>query len=81
MYWLDGVLKDKPYRGRQQVKLDDETKVNLRSVAGTRSMSARPRALCPRPPPSHQPRLQGQSPQIGSAGAFIKEAKDFLRDP
>ena len=55
-YRLEDVLKDRPYRDQQQVKLDERTTANLRSPP---RMGAEDgvRELRPRPPSSHQPRI------------------------
>jgi DNA helicase-4 len=61
-YRLDGVLKDRPYRDRQQVKLDERTKSNLRSPPRIDAKGDGIRELRPIPPPSHRPRLLEGSP-------------------
>ena len=56
-YWLKEVIKDRPYRDQQHVKLDERTSADLRSPPRIVSEQNGSRGLRPRPPPSHQPRL------------------------
>ena len=56
MYWLNDVVRERPYRDQQRVKLDEHTSGNLRSRAPSSGQNGG-RELRPRPPPSHQPRL------------------------
>ncbi len=60
-YSLKGVLKDRPYRDKQRVKLDGRTRVELISRASSETPSNGARALRPRPPPTHRPRLLERS--------------------
>lgn len=59
-YWLGGVVKDRPYRDQQHIKLDSLTNVELRSTARTGAEREGTRELRPHPPPSYQPRLLGR---------------------
>ncbi len=66
-YSLEGVLYDRPYQNRHQVKLDRGTHVERRQI---QSLTAQPKAvrpLCPRPPPSFQPRLLVPNNQLVKA--------------
>lgn len=56
-YWLKEVLKERPYRDQQRVKLDERTSADLRSPPRNGSQTDGARELRPRPPPSHQPQL------------------------
>ncbi len=56
-YRLNGVLKDRPYRDQQQVRLDTGTRVERRTPPSTVILTGGARELRLRPPPSHQPRL------------------------
>jgi len=56
-YSLTGVLYDRPYQNRHQVKLDRETRVERRIVQPQASQTKGVRELRPRPPPAFQPRL------------------------
>ena len=54
-YWLKDVIKDRPFRDQQRVKLDQYTSATLSSpleIGGRRDGA---RELRPRPPRSHQP--------------------------
>jgi len=55
-YWLRDVIKDRPYRDQQRVKLDPRTSADLRSLPRMGARTDGTRELRPRPPPSHQPR-------------------------
>src|SRR2546430_13167267 len=55
-YWLNDVVKERPYRDQQRVKLDERTSGSLRPRSPVGHQSGG-RELRPRPPPSHQPRL------------------------
>jgi len=57
LYWLNDVVKERPYRDQQRIKLDDRTRAELRSSSGVGAQTTGRRELRPRPPPSHQPRL------------------------
>jgi len=59
-YWLSEVIKERPFRDRQQVRLDQGTKAIERSPPRTGSRENGSRDLLPRPPPSHQPLLSGR---------------------
>jgi len=61
-YSLEGVLKDRPYRDRQQVKLDDRTKADRRPPPRIAAKDGGVRELRPIRPPSHRPRLLEGSP-------------------
>jgi DNA helicase-4 len=52
-YWLGAVVKERPYRDQQRVKLDSLTRIDRRMEA----RSSETRRLRPRPPPGMQPRL------------------------
>ncbi len=54
-YWLNGVVKEQPYRDQERVKLDEHTSGNLRPHSPVDDQKGG-RELRPRPPPSHQPR-------------------------
>jgi DNA helicase-4 len=56
-YSLTGVLYDRPYQNRHQVKLDRATRVERQAIQPQSSLPKGVRQLCPRPPPSFQPRL------------------------
>ena len=56
-YWLEGVLRDRPYRDRQQVRLDRGTRVERRAARQTATQLGGPRNLTPHPPSSFQPQL------------------------
>jgi DNA helicase-4 len=56
-YSLTGVLYDRPYQNRHQVKLDRATRVERQAIQSQVSQPKGVRQLCPRPPPSFQPRL------------------------
>ncbi len=58
-YWLAGVIKDRPYRDQQRVRLDSRTSAELRTPSGIDASHDGTRELRPRPPPSHQPRRMG----------------------
>jgi DNA helicase-4 len=55
-YWLNDVVKDRPYRDQQRVKLDEHTSGNLR-LRSPVDDQAGGRELRPRPPRSHTPRF------------------------
>lgn len=55
-YSLENVLKVRPYRGRQNVKLDRYTRATLISRSSSETLSNGARALHPRPPPTLRPR-------------------------
>ena len=57
-YWLEGVLKDRPYRDRQQVKLDERTRAELRPPSRIVGRKDGARELRPDPPTPHQPRVR-----------------------
>ncbi len=57
LYWLNDVVKERPYRDQQRIKLDERTRAGLRSRSGVGDQTTGGRELRPRPPPSHQPRL------------------------
>ena len=54
-YWLGGVLKDRPYRDQQQVKLDSRTSVERRPTVSIAGGTQGVRELHPHPPASFQP--------------------------
>jgi DNA helicase-4 len=56
-YRLKDVLRERPYRGQQRIKLDDRTSAERRLSAQQAAQAGNGRELRPRPPPSHQPRL------------------------
>src|SRR5207302_10190206 len=56
-YSLTGVLYDRPYQNRHQVTLDRVTHVERHAIQPQSSLPKGVRQLCPRPPPSFQPRL------------------------
>jgi len=56
-YSISGVLYDRPYQTRHQVKLDRGTLVERQATHSQASQPKGVRQLCPRPPPSFQPRL------------------------
>jgi len=60
-YWLGGVLKDRPYRDQQHVKLDSGTSIERRVALSGASDAEAVRELRPRPPTSFQPRAMGRS--------------------
>jgi DNA helicase-4 len=60
-YAMKNVLKGQPYRGKQNVKLDRSTRVELISRASSRSSSSGTRALRPRPPHRLRPRRLHES--------------------
>lgn len=55
-YSLNRVIKDRPYRGQDQVKLDRKTRVDLVSRGSQNVPVDGARALRPHPPPTHRPR-------------------------
>ena len=57
LYWLGGIVKDRPYRDQLRVKLDSQTNVEARSTARIGHGSENVRELRPRPPPAFQPKL------------------------
>jgi DNA helicase-4 len=56
-YLLKNIIKDRPYRDQQHVKLDESTTADLRSPLRSGPLMGAARELRPRPPLSHQPRL------------------------
>jgi DNA helicase-4 len=56
-YSISGVLYDRPYQNRHQVRLDSGTHVERRVIQSQIGEPKGVRELCPRPPPSFQPRL------------------------
>jgi len=60
-YSLTGVLYDRPYQNRHQVTLDRATHVERHAIQPQSSQPKGVRQLCPRPPPSFQPRLLVQN--------------------
>src|SRR2546430_12539143 len=56
-YSINGVLYDRPYQNRHQVKLDRGTLVERQATQSQASQPKGVRQLCPHPPPSFQPRL------------------------
>lgn len=56
-YLLKNIIKDRPYRDQQHVKLDESTTADLRSPLRSGPLMGAARELHPRPPLSHQPRL------------------------
>ncbi len=60
-YWLGGILKDRPYRDQQHVKLDSGTSIERRVAVSGASDAEAVRELRPRPPTSFQPRVMGRS--------------------
>jgi len=56
-YSLTGVLYDRPYQNRHQVKLDRDTHVERQSTQPQTNQPKVIRQLYPRPPISFQPRL------------------------
>ncbi len=58
-YRLEGVLMDRPYRDRQQVRLDINTQVKKGSSSSMIPQTSGARDLHPRPPPAYQPRRSG----------------------
>jgi DNA helicase-4 len=55
-YSLTGVLYDQPYQNKHQVTLDRTTHVERQAIQPQPSQPKGVRQLCPRPPPSFQPR-------------------------
>src|SRR5438128_3062302 len=66
-YSLTGVLYDRPYQNRHQVKLDRDTHVERRQIQPLTTQPKGVRPLCPRPPPSFQPRLLVPNSQLVKA--------------
>ena len=66
-YSLTGVLYDRPYQNRHQVKLDRGTHVERRQIQPLTAQPKGVRPLCPRPPPSFQPRLMVPNNQLVKA--------------
>jgi len=66
-YSLTGVLYDRPYQNRHQVKLDRDTHVERRQNQPLTTEPKGVRPLCPRPPPSFQPRLLVPNNQLVKA--------------
>ncbi len=60
-YWLEGVLVDRPYRDRQQVRLDLNTRVKRQTISPTLAQTGVVRELRPHPSPSYQPHRYGTS--------------------
>ena len=58
-YWLGGVLKERPYRDEQRVKLDSRTSADRQSQGAVGVPQGGQRELRPRPPPALQPKLLG----------------------
>lgn len=58
-YGLGGVMKDRSYRDQQGVRLDSQTRVEVRSPTRVGAGGEDVRELHPRPPPSFQPQLLG----------------------
>src|SRR5256884_1782979 len=56
-YSISGVLYDRPYQNRHQVKLDRGTRVERQAIQPQSSQPKGVRQLLPRPPPQFQPRL------------------------
>ncbi len=56
-YSISGVLYDRPYQNRHQVKLDRGTHVERQAIQPQSSLPRGVRQLRPRPPPQFQPRL------------------------
>jgi len=56
-YSISGVLYDRPYQNRHQVKLDRGTHVERQGIQSSASQTKGVRQLSPRPPPSFGPRL------------------------
>jgi DNA helicase-4 len=74
-YRMEGVLMDRPYRDRQQVKLDMNTRVKRESGSSMISPTGGARELHPRPPPEYQPRRSG-SPNPISEGTVSSQAAE-----
>ena len=71
-YSLTGVLYDRPYQNRHQVKLDRATHVERRTMEPQTNQPKGVRQLSPRPPPSFQPRLLVQNnPLVGTSDPMI----------
>ncbi len=71
-YSLTGVLYDRPYQNRHQVKLDGATHVERQTLQPQISQPKGVRQLSPRPPPSFQPRLLVQNnPLVGTSDPMI----------
>ncbi len=66
-YSLTGVLYDRVYQNRHQVKLDRGTHVERRQIQPLTAQPKGVRPLCPRPPPSFQPRLLVPNNQLVKA--------------
>ena len=60
-YAFSSVLKDKPYRDKQNVKLDRHTRAKLVSRASPGTTAGGPRPLRPRPPERLRPRRMERS--------------------
>jgi len=56
-YSLTGVRYDRPYQNKHQVTLDRATHVERQAIQAQTGQPSGVRQLCPRPPPSFQPRL------------------------
>ena len=71
-YSLTGVLYDRPYQNRHQVKLDRATHVERQTMQPQTNQPKGVRQLSPRPPPSFQPRLLVQNnPLVGTSDPMI----------
>src|SRR5204863_2547090 len=66
-YSLTGVLYDRPYQNRHQVTLDRATHVERRQIQPITAQPKDVRPLCPRPPPSFQPRLLVPKQSVGES--------------
>ncbi|MGQ0797664.1 MAG: UvrD-helicase domain-containing protein, partial [Methanobacteriota archaeon] len=55
-YWLRDIVKDRPYRDRQRVKLDERTIAGIHSGSQAGASQAGVRELRPSPTPAYQPR-------------------------
>lgn len=56
-YQLRDVLRERPYRDQERIKLDDRSSAERRSASHLGAQARSARELRPRPPPSHQPRF------------------------
>ncbi len=59
-YGLSGVIRDRPFRDQQQVRLDAGTRVERWASPEQSSHTGGARQLRPRPPPSYQPCLDAR---------------------
>ncbi len=55
-YWINGMVKDQPYRDQQRVRFDSRTTAQLQSGSPTTVLRGDARELRPNPPPGMQPR-------------------------